>query len=194
MIISVVLTGLVLVVDATTKSLGIISTVADAVTDMWLEPTVDVRVTRNNSGMQCLEFAFSSLPKNFALGRVELEVVDTVGPREVVGDQTADIFEETFHGVIDETVFLTREPVSFRAGFQATSSNDFAYVDYCPRMRQRGLEGTLYLRPALFAPGSKVALEDVRMAIEGGGESVEIAVNHPWNLVPVDITTSPRRR
>ena len=75
--ITAVLTILALAIDLTTGSLGLVD---------WIyrkKPMVTVDVVdddKSENGSQCVKFAFSSLPENFVLERIHLNVIDITIP------------------------------------------------------------------------------------------------------------------
>ena len=76
--------------DLLTGSIGLIETAGK-----WFlpGPMPKVRLTpvRTDGGTECLEFAFSSLPENFALGNIHLRILDSTGPTRLSGDMSAEI-------------------------------------------------------------------------------------------------------
>ena len=150
-----IVSALVLVLDLMTGSIGLIQTAG-----RWVlpGPMPEVRLTpvRTDGGTECLEFAFSSLPDNFALGDVYLRILDSTGPTRLSGDMSAEIVRVLVNKEISPAVLAGRAgPIVFRAAFAAERENDNAYIDFCPILTTPGTGGQVRVVPSFRAPNGE---------------------------------------
>ena len=80
-----VVAGVLLVFDFVTGTVGFV----DLVRGWFRYPVVTVQTVAHVEGSECIEFAFSSLPRDFALGEIELTIVSRRGPTGAAGSMTA---------------------------------------------------------------------------------------------------------
>lgn len=180
-----ILAAATLVFDFFTKAVG----VADKIISYCcapkpLTPTVSVRPVDADWGGQCLEFAFVDIPSNFALGRIELEVISTKGPSPIGGDQAAEILTRNVQAELPASVFATRSPIQFDIRLQADKDNDTFYIDYCPTLNAPGLTGSLTVMPRFLTPAGGLVSNLQVLFPEPITDGVTFTVNRPRNLAP----------
>ena len=184
-VISAVAAGIVLIVDAFTKSIGVIGTVIAFVcgqpTPIVVLAPIDMR-----GGGTCLEFAFSNLPEDFSLGKIHLRIIRANGPTPISGHMAARSFERVVNMKLSPSILSgeTKE-IEFRAAFEAEKRNDIAYVDFCPVLTMPGQGGELHVAPTFYSPdgslieGIKIATSDDTPVEQG----VRIDLSRPKNAV-----------
>jgi hypothetical protein len=144
-------------------------------------------------GGQCLEFAFEKLPKDFALGKIKLEVKSTNGPSPIGGNQATEILTRNVHEELPATIFTLRKPIELDIRLQAEKEGDALYINYCPTLNRSGLKGSLTVRPEFLTPTDS-PVKDLRVAFpEPETDSVTFTVSRPRNLVPRVVSNQTRR-
>ena len=182
--------------DFITKGVGIIDIVKNkSGTPKPVVAVATVRQIDKEWGGQCLEFAFSNLSKEFALGRIKLKVKSSNGPTSTGGNQAAEILTREINQELPSTIFMLRKPIAFDVRAQAEQDNDALYISYCPTLDRPGLKGSLVIIPEFLSPSGeqikhlKVVLPDPQ------SKSMTLILSRPRNLVPhivpVQSTNSP---
>ncbi|MEZ5590255.1 MAG: hypothetical protein R3F53_05930 [Gammaproteobacteria bacterium] len=184
-IITILLPATILVFDFITKAIG----VADIIKNICCAPkpvlpVVAVRKTDTDWGGQCLEFAFSNLPENFALGRINLDINSSNGPIPIGGFQAAEILTRKINQELPATIFTSPKLINFDVRAQADNDSDVLYVDYCPTLDRPGLKGSLTVTPEFLSPsGEKIKnLEIILPDLQSKG--VTFILSRPRNLAP----------
>ena len=175
----------VVAVEFFTGAIGIVDKVRDWVVPSPI-PSVRLAVVELDAGNECLEFAFSNLPKTFALGEVQLDVVGANGPVPMAGDMSARILEVFVNKELPPTVLsLNAEPIEFRAGFQADRDGDHAYVEFCPILNAPGVAGEIEVVPSFFSPDG-TPIDNISVTWPDGSSSdqgLKIDISRPKNVL-----------
>lgn len=148
-----------------------------------------------HGGHECLLFAFDSLPENFALGTIELAVVDATGPFPFSGDLSASIAPRPVHAKLPVTHLTQRIPITISrtdASFQAEKAGDAWQFYYCLMLDRPGVGGSITVVPTFYWPsGDEIASIDIRLpdgaSLEDG---VTIDVSHPPNVLVIMAETT----
>lgn len=148
-------------------------------------PVVATRIVETSGGGECLEFAFTRLPDDFALRTIRLNVVNARGPGPIGGDQAASPSTRRVNQVLGDTVFRGNPaPIELDEPLVAERRNDSAIVEFCPVLRRPGLSGKLWLDPSFIGlDGRPIEIEKL---LEGkplpvGG--IPLSVSHPRGIV-----------
>ncbi len=179
-----ILTAAILYTDFATNALGLINTLRN-----WTksQPTPVVRVTpiSVNSGAECLQFAFSSLPDHFALGEIHLDLTRTTGLTRLSGDMSAEILHLTVNHELSPSHLLAGDtPIVFSAPFQAERPHDNAYVDFCPTIATPRLAAQLHVLPSFLTPAGD-AITDLKILSSDGSfpqEGIPLRLSRPANV------------
>lgn len=152
----------------------------------WEEhPIVAMRVVDVEGGGECLEFAFSHLPRTFSIRTISLDIVDALGPSPIGGDQAASPLVRRVNRVLGPSVFRAGpEPIELEEPFVAERNSDAAIVEFCPILRTPGFTGRLWLDPSFVALDSTPA--EIELRFEGDAmpeHGIELALSHPTGVV-----------
>ncbi len=154
--IAAVLAALILVLDFFTKSIGLISTLQSIVYGNP-EPVVLIREKTFDNSSSCLEFAFSSLPENFVLGDIDLDIIASEGPNQISGDMASEVFERVVNQELSPAFLVgQRTEITISASTQATKAHDAFYVHYCPTLVTPGTTGAITVVPTFLDLGGEV--------------------------------------
>jgi hypothetical protein len=178
--IAAVLAAAILVFDFTTKGIGVIEKTISFLTP---EPTphVSVKALPAPGNSQCLQFAFTKLPRDFSLGEIKLLIKDSKGPSSFSGDQSSEIFQRRVNAKITLADFINKKTIIFRAAVQSEKSDDDAYVDFCPILDRKAQSGTLEVVPLFFEPDGK-QIKNITTDLDGGKKSISFIVSYPNNI------------
>ena len=177
-VVAAFLVGTVLVLDFFLKFIGFVEIMIDFVAPP--RPAVQVNTVKRKGGLECLEFAFTNLPKNFELGKIRLDVNSTKGPISLSGEMAAEITEIVSNVELQPKIFSGEiRNITFRAAFQSEKRRDSTYVDFCPILSVPGMGGSLTVVPTFLRPdGTNIDSIDVSPS-----NSIAITVSRPKNLV-----------
>lgn len=183
----------ILIIDFFTKGLGIVEMLVPPLT-----PSVRLSIFDETGGGECLEFAFTNLPKDFALGEIHLHIVGANGPSPISGDMAAEAVERVVNMKLSPDVLRgSKETIEFRAPIQSEKKGDIAYVDFCPILTMPGMRGEIQIVPSFFSPAGTL-IENIEIVTHGGTpnkQNITIDLSHPKNIaVSLDETKLRVRR
>lgn len=182
--ISSIIAAGILIFDFFTKAIGIVDIICD-----WIvpPPTPSVRLSRIDEagGGECLEFAFTNLSKDFALGNIHLHIVGAKGPSPISGDMAAEAVERIVNMILSPDVLSgDREKIVFRAPIQSEKRGDIAYVDFCPILATPGMRGEIQIVPSFFSPAGTL-IKNIEIVIHDRApdmQNITIDLSHPKNV------------
>jgi len=172
-----VLAGTILIIDFFTKFFGLFDRIAAICCRKPDPPAVVITVKDTDWYGQCLDFAFQSLPADFVLGRVRLNIIGAAGPVPMPANYTAKVAEVKVDVELPLNVFtdVTLKPLDFEVRQQASKANDALYVEYCPTLQDSGTSGMLEVVPEFLSPG---------------GDSIQLAVKLPQDKNTISFRVS----
>ena len=184
-IVSAVAVGIVAVIDAFTRTIGVVAAVTD-----WVggppTPIVVLKPIQIGGGRGCLEFAFSNLPKTFILDEIHLHIIRATGPTAISGDMSARPYERIVNMELSPSILSgDTKTIEFRVPVEAKKRNDIAYIDFCPVLTVPGQSGQLYVAPSLYAPDSSL-IEDIKIVTHDKSpvaQGVKVDLSRPKNAV-----------
>ena len=180
-----ILTATILYMDFATNALGLLDALRNLTKS---QPTPVVRVTpiSVNSGAECLQFTFSSLPDHFALGEIHLDLTRTTGLTRLSGNMSAEILHRTVnHELSPSDLLAGGPPIVFSAPFQAERPHDNAYVDFCPTIATPRLAAQLHVVPSFFTPAGD-PITDLKILASDDSflqEGIPLRLSRPANVV-----------
>lgn len=181
--VAAVLTGAILVFNFILKGKEV-AQLTSKLTEEKPTASVSVRSVAREGGPSCLEFAFSNLPKEFALGEIELSIRQVEGPKPIAGEMAAEILERKVNAEITQGQLRLGRKISFAARIKSEEDNDLAYIDYCPVLSSIGVGATIYVAPEFLKPDGN-PVTPIKVTLEDGAslqQGIILDISHPKNL------------
>jgi hypothetical protein len=192
--IAAVLAGAILIFDFITKSVGVVERVNTlCCAPAPPPPKVAVTVRDTDWRSQCLIFAFEHISRDFALGRIKLDIKSARGPTPIGGYQAAEILTRLVNAELPASIFFSQQTLLLDVRLQSNQENDSFYIDYCPTINRPGMEGSLTVTPTFLTPTGTL-ITDLNLSLPAPDASaVTFNISRPYSLNP-QIDSELKRR
>ena len=157
--------------------------------------TIDVVEDKESrSGSQCVKFSFSSLPANFVLEKIHLDIIDAMGTDVRTISYRPITVRNLAHRPFENRVTTEVSPpyppgkktkIVVRCPVQADKAEDTFFIHWCPILRSSWTRASLTVVPTTFSDATGEPIEGLKVRTTSGvsiNDGVKVAIVGPPDL------------